>query len=60
MKRITDSTFIVAFHTVLHFFGYTVGIITKLQGTTQDVIQAYELVGNVKAIIAKATEDDEV
>ena len=47
MKRITDSTFIACFQTVLHFFGYTKGLSCKLQGAALDIVKGYEMVTNV-------------
>ncbi|WAR05158.1 hypothetical protein MAR_020527 [Mya arenaria] len=39
LKRITDSGFIMCFHTVLHMFGYESGLSSKLQGSTLGIIE---------------------
>ncbi|XP_052809413.1 52 kDa repressor of the inhibitor of the protein kinase-like [Mya arenaria] len=58
LKKITDSTFIVCFQTVLHTFGYVIGISSKLQGTSLDIIQAYEMVTHVKTSVSEARNTD--
>ena len=58
LKRIRDSTFIVSFQTVLHFFGYMLGLSKKLQGTDMDVIQAYDMVGLVKDTVKSDRADE--
>ncbi|XP_052804678.1 52 kDa repressor of the inhibitor of the protein kinase-like [Mya arenaria] len=58
LKKITDSTFIVCFQTVLHMFGYVIGISSKLQGTSLDIIQAYEMVTHVKTSVSEARNAD--
>ena len=50
LKNITDHAFIVAFQIVRHFFRYVQGLSSKLQGSTLDVIQGYEMVSNVTGI----------
>ncbi len=60
MKRITDSTFIASFQIALHMFGYFKGLTTKLQGSTLDIIQGYEMVDNVKSLMSTIrTEESE-
>ena len=54
MKSITDHVFIVAFQVVRHFFGYIKGLSTKLQGSTLDVIQGYEMVSSVIEVLKSA------
>ena len=44
LKSVTDHVFILAFQVVLHFFRYIKGLSTKLQGSTLDVIQGYDMV----------------
>ena len=58
MKRITDSTFIACFQTVNHFFGYTKGLSCKLQGSTLDVIQGYEMIKIIRSVLANARSDE--
>ena len=58
MKRITDSTFIACFQTVNHFFGYTKGLSCKLQGSTLDVIQGYEMKKIIRSVLANARSDE--
>mgnify|MGYP000751363744 FL=1 len=54
MKKITDSVFIVAFNTVIHFFGYIKGLSVQLQGSSLDVIQGYGMVSHVRSVISEA------
>src|SRR5688572_10260807 len=58
LKSITDHAFIVSFHIVRHFFGYVKGLSAKLQGSTLDVIQGYEMVTSVRAALNNARQDD--
>ena len=58
MKRITDSTFIACFQTVNNFFGYTKGLSCKLQGSTLDVIQGYEMIKLIASVLANARSDE--
>jgi len=58
LTKITESTFIVCFQTVLHMFGYVTGITRKLQGTTMDIIKAFDLVNDVKSSVKEAREND--
>ena len=44
LKRITDPTFIIAFQTVLYFFGFTKGLSEKLQGSSLDVVEGYYMI----------------
>ena len=50
MERITDSTFIACFQTILHYFGYLRGISSMLQGSTLDVLEGHQMVSTVKSI----------
>ena len=58
MKSITDHVFVVAFQVVRHFFRYIKGLSTKLQGSTLDVIQGYDMVTNVTEVLNSARVDD--
>ena len=42
LKRLTDSTFITCFQTVLFLFGHVKALSSKLQGPTLDVVTAYK------------------
>ena len=59
MKRITDSTFIACFQTVLHFFGYTKGLSCKLQGAALDIVKGYEMVTNVTSVLMHARQNEQ-
>src|SRR5688572_19482417 len=58
LKSITDHAFIVSFHIVRHFFCYVKGLSAKLQGSTLDVIQGYEMVTSDRAALNNARQDD--
>jgi hypothetical protein len=58
LKRITDPTFMVCLQTVLHMFGYIRGLSIKLQGTTKDIVQGYNMVAHVKSVLSTARVDD--
>ena len=58
LKRITDSTFIACFQTVLHFFGYIRGLSSKLQGSTLDIVQGFEMVTHVQTLLTSFRTDD--
>lgn len=51
MSKITDSTFIMCFHTVHNVFGYVRGVSSKLQGSSLDIVEGYKMTGAVKQII---------
>lgn len=55
-----DSTFIVSFVVVHHFFGYVKGISRKLQGSTVDIVQGYRMVECVRTIITSTRNDEDV
>ena len=57
MKRITDSTFIASFQTVLHFFGYVRGLSAKLQGSTLGIIGAYKMIDHVRSLLSTIRND---
>ena len=59
MKRITDSTFIACFQTVLHFSGYTKGLSCKLQGAALDIVKGYKMVTNVKSVLMHARQNEQ-
>ena len=58
LKCITDSQFIVCLQTVLHFFGYTKGLSTKLQGSALDVVEGYGTVELLKTVLSNSTHDE--
>ena len=58
LKRITDSQFIACLQTVLHFFGYTKGLSTKLQGSALDVVEGYEMVELLKTVLSNSRHDE--
>ena len=57
MKRITDSTFIACFETILPYFGYLRGISSMLQGSTLDVLEGHQMVST--KIITTRNENNE-
>ena len=44
--------------TVLHFFGYTKGLSTKLQGSALDVVEGYGTVELLKTVLSNSTHDE--
>ena len=58
MKSITDHTFIVIFHTVLHFFRYMIGLRIKLQGSILEIVQGYDMIRHITSILKKARQDE--
>ncbi|WAQ94737.1 LOW QUALITY PROTEIN: P52K-like protein [Mya arenaria] len=60
LKKITDSSFIMCFTTVHYYFGYFSGLSKKLQGSSTDIIQAYDLVENVKELVDQARNDESI
>ena len=58
LTKITDSTFIVSFQTVHHFFGYVKGLSNKLQGSSLDMVEGYKMIDSVKAVIESTGEDE--
>ena len=58
LKRITDSTFIASFQIVLNIFGYIKGLSTLLQGSSLDIIKAYQMVDQVRSMIAILRTDE--
>ena len=59
IKRITDSTFIACFQTVLHFFGYTKGLSCKLQGASLDIVKGYEMVTHATSVLMHARQNEQ-
>jgi len=59
LKRLTDSTFIACFQTVLYLFGHVKALGSKLQGSTLDVVTAYEMVEHVRYILANERVHDD-
>jgi len=59
LKRVTDHTFIVCFQVILHMFGYIKGLSMKLQGSSLDIIQGYEMISQVKSMLKDARPSDE-
>ena len=51
LRSITSAEFIAAFHTNLHFFGYTKPLSIKLQSASKDVLSAYKEVREVVEIL---------
>ena len=58
LKRITDSQFIACLQAVLHFFGYTKGLSTKLQGSALDVVEGYGMVELLKTVLSNSRRDE--
>ncbi len=58
LKRIKDPMFIVCFQVVYHFFGYIRGFSIKLQGSTLDILQGYNMAENVKMVLSDARKND--
>jgi hypothetical protein len=58
MKRLTDSTFIIALQTAIHFFRYTKGLSTKLQGRVLDVVEGYQMVQTVLTLFRDIRSTD--
>ena len=58
LKRITDSQFIACLQTILHFFGYTKGLKTKLQGSALDVVEGYGMVELLKTVLSNSRRDE--
>ncbi|WAR18852.1 hypothetical protein MAR_000690 [Mya arenaria] len=50
----------MCFTTVHHYFGYFSGLSKKLQGSSIDIIQAYDLVENVKELVDQARNDESI
>ena len=51
LKRITDSTFIIAFQSVLYFFGFTKGLSEKLQGSPLDIVEGYNMIAHKRSLL---------
>ena len=58
LKHITDSQFIACLQTVWHFFGYTKGLSTKLQGSALDVVEEYGMVELLKTVLSNSRDDE--
>ena len=58
LKQITSSTFIASFQTVLHFFAYSKGLSTKLQGSSLDVVEAFDMVNHMKSLLTNIRSDE--
>ena len=54
LMKITESNFIMCFQTVLHMFGYVTGLCSKLQGSSLDIVEAYDMVTNVREAVSDA------
>ena len=52
LKRITDSTFIIAFQTVHYFFGFTKGLSEKLQGSSLDIAEGYNMIVHKRLLLS--------
>lgn len=50
--------FIVCYQVVHHSFGYVKGLSRKLQGSALDVLQGYNMTGNVKMALNDARTSD--
>lgn len=58
LMKITESNFIMCFQTVLHMFGYVTGLCSKLQGSSLDIVEAYDMVTNVREAVSDARGED--
>ena len=50
----------MCFQTVLHVFGYVTGLNFNLQGSTLDIIEAYDVVNTVKNDAVSAARNNDV
>ena len=56
--KITESNFIMCFQTVLHMIGYVPGLCSKLQDCSLDIVEAYDMVTNVREAVSGARGED--
>lgn len=56
--RVTDSTFVAAFQIVLYFVGFTKGLGRKVQGSSIDKVQGYEMVETVRQVLGNTRSDE--
>ena len=57
--QISTSSFIVSFQCARYFFGYTSALATMLQGSTMDIMSAYQEIQNVLDLFKEVREDAE-
>lgn len=57
--QLRSSKFIISFTVCHYIFGFTVGLSRLLQGTSKDIVKAYEEVGQVTQELVKIREDAE-
>ena len=55
--QLRSSKFIISFTVCHYIFGFTVGLSRLLQGTSMDIVKAYEEVGQVTQELVKIRED---
>ena len=52
LKRITDPTVIKAFQTVCYVFMFTKGLSEKLQGSSLDIVEGFNMIAHKRSLLS--------